>query len=109
MIRDRLFSVGVAGDAEDRIHSLGVQQVLSIIVDYLKTTVPDARGVEVTPFFSDPFQPHLMLRVYRDLSIPDVRIERELRRWNFWLYRAFPPEVADWFLFDVCERAQWFG
>lgn len=86
----------LAADAEDRIKSLGWDPELKVIVQYTQRMIPGLHAIEVYPcYLDDPFEPHLMIRAYRDC--PDAKDDEMVEyEWNSCLQRFLPAEVAKW-------------
>lgn len=95
--------VVVSADAEDRISDLGLSRAFESILEYTKQIIPDLEAIEVVPFFDDPFAPHLLILPYRaDVKLRSKESGKIQDQWFAWVNERFPPEVATWFLLDVC-------
>jgi hypothetical protein len=105
MVPDKEISEIVTGDAEDRLRTLGLERELGIIIQQMKETLPGLRAIEVTPFFDNPPEPHLMIIAYTDAewSGDDRSFQR---KWDNRLKHTFSPDVAEWFLFSLMSYVE---
>jgi hypothetical protein len=99
--------VHITPEAAARIAELGMEREVQQMLDHTKQTVRGLESIGVTTWDSDsdPQGPaHLMLTGWRPgmpSSVEDLLPESE---WGSWFVRAFPPQVAWWFIFVIEYR-----
>jgi hypothetical protein len=96
--------VTITPDATARVEQLGMQKELQTMIDHTREAVPGLVeiGVDTWDVSSEPGEPHVFLVGWR-AGQPTFPFEVE-DGWARWFGRTFPPDVAQWFSFEIQYR-----